>query len=355
MVSNDLIELRSDVIIMEALHDIALDLPPIERSKYVSVVTEAIVNNPDTQLKIINKLCKQVENLQQIDLEQCNKSMGNITKYHYYNVMLAAMDIINESEITSDIPNVVRMNKLHNILLENADDFIWAYKHSESLIKKAYLTLTRMMFITIDLSISDYIKKLDVSFKFNTKINPIPTKISSTLKDIDRMIGIFENGTWRGIMLAAKKSATKRTMKALDEMNGTEPPASMATEASIGATVGMIFSAPVPVKVIIGVIITLLCYRKITFYVAKAGGAFANFVRHCAELVKAHDACNRNQSESAIEKHNKFYNMMIGVADRIEAFFNKTSASAEKEVSEANKKDFNTNEITQINGMEFEL
>ena len=115
MMNRDLMELRSNELAMECLHDIAMDLPAIERSQYINIATEAMINNPDTQLKIINKLAKQVEGLQEIDLEQCRKSMGNITKYPYYDAMAKAIDIINDSEVTGDLPNVIRMNKIHTI------------------------------------------------------------------------------------------------------------------------------------------------------------------------------------------------------------------------------------------------
>lgn len=387
MMDRELLELRSNDIAMECFHDIAMDLPPIERSKYVDIITEAIVNNPDTQYKIISKLAKQVEDLQQIDLEQCRKSMGNITKYPYYDVLAKAMDIINESEVTADIPNVIRMNKIHTILLEHADDFIWGFKHNDMIITRTYILLTRLLFIMIDLSISDYIKKLEVNFKFNMKFNPVPSRVNRVCKDADSIIKLFEKGDWRAVMTACKKSATTQSMKALDEMNGTEPPSAMASEGfwedagklldtKVGEISDTVKAAnkksttmttlvnkikvfagnhKVATAVVATVIVIMISYRYIAFYVAKAGGAFSNFVRHCAELIKANDACNRNQSDSAVEKHNKLYAKMIGTADRIDAFFNKTSAAAEKEVKEANKKDFNTAEITAINGIDFDL
>ena len=231
MVNNELMEIRSNTIVMEALHDIAMDLPAAERSKYVQVATEAMATNTDTQLKIISKLAKQVNGLQQIDLEQCKKSMGDVTKYQYYDALAKAMEIINESEITSDIPNVIRMNKIHTILLDNREDFVWGYKKNEVLTMRAYCTLVRMLFIMIDLSISDYIKKMDINFKFNTKVDATPTKVSRFTTDTDRMIKLFESGEWRLLMNASKKAAANRTARAIDEMNGVEPPANMANEA----------------------------------------------------------------------------------------------------------------------------
>ena len=95
--------------------------------------------------------------------------MGDITKYQYYDALVKAMEIINESEFTSDIPNVIRMNKLHAILLDNRDDFNWGYKKNDLIIIKMYTLLTRLLFIMIDLSISEYVKKLEMNFKFNSK------------------------------------------------------------------------------------------------------------------------------------------------------------------------------------------
>ena len=337
MVNNELMEIRSNTIVMEALHDIAMDLPAAERSKYVQVATEAMATNTDTQLKIISKLAKQVNGLQQIDLEQCNKSMGDVTKYQYYDALAKAMEIINESEITSDIPNVIRMNKIHTILLDNREDFVWGYKKNEVLTMRAYCTLVRMLFIMIDLSISDYIKKLDINFKFNTKVDATPSKVSRFTTDTDRMIKLFESGEWRLLMNASKKAAANRTARAIDEMNGVEPPSNMANEA-----------------ITILVILTImLCYRTVAFYVAKLGAKFANVFRHSAELIKAYGEANRDQSSSAVERQNKMYNRMIGTADRIDAFFNKAAVQADAELKEANRKDLNTAEITTIDSIDF--
>ena len=367
MVNNELMEIRSNTIVMEALHDIAMDLPAAERSKYVQVATEAMATNTDTQLKIISKLAKQVNGLQQIDLEQCNKSMGDVTKYQYYDALAKAMEIINESEITSDIPNVIRMNKIHTILLDNREDFVWGYKKNEVLTMRAYCTLVRMLFIMIDLSISDYIKKMDINFKFNTKVDATPTKVSRFTTDTDRMIKLFESGQWSALMNASKKAAAKRTARAIDEMNGVEPPANMANEAiTININNGKQISIPTntaeiintianhpTASIIIAVLVIMLCYRTVAFYVAKLGAKFANVFRHSAELIKAYGEANRDQSSSAVERQNKMYNRMIGTADRIDAFFNKAAIQADAELKEANRKDLNTAEITTIDSIDF--
>ena len=367
MVNNELMEIRSNTIVMEALHDIAMDLPAAERSKYVQVATEAMATNTDTQLKIISKLAKQVNGLQQIDLEQCNKSMGDVTKYQYYDALAKAMEIINESEITSDIPNVIRMNKIHTILLDNREDFVWGYKKNEVLTMRAYCTLVRMLFIMIDLSISDYIKKIDINFKFNTKVDATPTKVSRFTTDTDRMIKLFESGQWSALMNASKKAAAKRTARAIDEMNGVEPPANMANEAiTININNGKSISIPTnsaeiintiakhpTASIIIAVLVIMLCYRTVAFYVAKLGAKFANVFRHSAELIKAYGEANRDQSSSAVERQNKMYNRMIGTADRIDAFFNKAAIQADAELKEANRKDLNTAEITTIDSIDF--
>ena len=367
MVNNELMEIRSNTIVMEALHDIAMDLPAAERSKYVQVATEAMATNTDTQLKIISKLAKQVNGLQQIDLEQCNKSMGDVTKYQYYDALAKAMEIINESEITSDTPNVIRMNKIHTILLDNREDFVWGYKKNEVLTMRAYCTLVRMLFIMIDLSISDYIKKMDINFKFNTKVVATPSKVSRFTTDTDRMIKLFESGQWSALMNASKKAAAKRTARAIDEMNGVEPPANMANEAiTINRNNGKSISIPTnaaeiintianhpTASIIIAVLVIMLCYRTVAFYVAKLGAKFANVFRHSAELIKAYGEANRDQSSSAVERQNKMYNRMIGTADRIDAFFNKAAVQADAELKEANRKDLNTAEITTIDSIDF--
>ena len=367
MVNNELMEIRSNTIVMEALHDIAMDLPAAERSKYVQVATEAMATNTDTQLKIISKLAKQVNGLQQIDLEQCNKSMGDVTKYQYYDALAKAMEIINESEITYDIPNVIRMNKIHTILLDNREDFVWGYKKNEVLTMRAYCTLVRMLFIMIDLSISDYIKKMDINFKFNTKVDATPSKVSRFTTDTDRMIKLFESGEWRLLMNASKKAAANRTARAIDEMNGVEPPANMANEAiTINRNNGKSISIPTnaaeiintianhpTASIIIAALVIMLCYRTVAFYVAKLGAKFANVFRHSAELIKAYGEANRDQSSSAVEKQNKMYNRMIGTADRIDAFFNKAAVQADAELKEANRKDLNTVEITTIDTIDF--
>lgn len=363
MMNRELLELRSNDIAMECLHDIAMDLPAGERSQYVNIVTEAMINNPDTQLKILSKLSKQVDGLQQIDLEQCAKSAGNITKYPYYDALAKAIEIINESEVTGDLPNVIRMNKIHNILLDNADDFIWGYKHNDFVITKVYILMTRLLFIMIDLSISDYVKALEINFKFGSKIDRTPIKVARVIKDADNMIKMFEKGDWRAIVNNAKKSATDRSMKALDEMEGTEPPASMANEAisikipknkTEAAKSIFKFADDHPKITIVAALITIfVSYRYIAFYVGKLGGKFANVFRHCAELIKAHDAASRNQSESAVERHNKVYNALVGMADRIDAFFSKAAREADAAVAKANKEDFNTAEITQIEQIDF--
>lgn len=373
MNNQELMQLRSDSMVMECLHEIAMDLPVSERAHYVDIVTEAMADNPDNQLKLIMKLSKQTESLQQIDLDQCQKSGGDITRYAYYDAMAQAMDIINESEFTRDIPNVIRMNSIHNILLNNRDDFAWGFKAKDTITMKSYILMTRLLFIMIDLSLADYIRKLDVSFKFNTKIKGTPKKVISAEKDADRMIKVFESGKWRTLMTSVRSASARRTARALDEMNGTAPPKSMATEASASFSITLPTSRTgafdpvsaagsafdwfkninVGFKIGAIVILILISYRHIAFLVAKAFGWFSNVVRHAADLIKAHEMANHNQSASAVEKQNKVYNALVGTADHIDAFFNKASAQADAAVSEANRTELNTNEINTINGIDF--
>ena len=44
---------------------------------------------------------------------------------------------------------------------------------------------------------------------------------------------------------------------------------------------------------------------------------------------------------------------MIGIADRIDAFFTKADVQANAEISELNRKEMSTTEISTINGVEF--
>ena len=168
-------------------------------------------------------------------------------------------------------------------------------------------------------------------------------------------------------MNASKKAAAKRTARAIDEMNGVEPPANMANEAiTININNGKQISIPTnaaeiintianhpTASIIIAVLVIMLCYRTVAFYVAKLGAKFANVFRHSAELIKAYGEANRDQSSSAVERQNKMYNRMIGTADRIEAFFNKAAVQADAELKEANRKDLNTAEITTIDTIDF--
>ena len=60
MISNEVLEIRSNDLIMESLHEIAMDLPPIERSQYEILLLRLLLlilkHSIESFLSLLNRL-----------------------------------------------------------------------------------------------------------------------------------------------------------------------------------------------------------------------------------------------------------------------------------------------------------
>lgn len=361
---------------LEQLRQISLDLPASERLHYGDIVMEAVTNGGKEGAVLYN-LYKELDKINDVEYGRIPDSKGDLTKYAYYDHMMKCIEVLSGLENAESIPNITRMNKLHNILLGHREDFVFGYKRNIDIITTAYVTLVLGLNAMIDFSISDYTKYLNLDFndRTNAKFN---RKESMLISQMDEMIKLFENGGWSYIIRLAKKTAANNTQEmfvTVDPANEAIKLGDLARKAISGISkarndladnvlvdntpggqneiktpfkfvLDMLKNCPTPVKIVVPLISLFLAMRGAMFVFGRMRGTIANFARNQSALLKAAiDANAADGSTKGVKAQTRMVKMLDGFADLIDSQYKKAEDKAKKDLTESNKANLGTDKV----------
>lgn len=376
-------------ILQEQLHAMALDQPVGDRAGYVSAALEALDEN-GSEAALLYQLFKELDKANDVEFGKVPDSKGDITRYAYYDHMVKCIETLSNFSGADAIPNVTRMNKLHNILLNYRADFEFGYKRDIVLITTFYDTIVVELYAMIDMCIADYTNYLKLNFndRNNGKFN---RKESVVISQVDSIIKIFESSQWSQIMRLAKDASVQVTSdpsyesyaateavkfqnwfanvgkaldKGLDKVDdGLKKTAELATPQGnlvvrgFAQVVSWFKSAKAPGKVTIvlgGIVAVLLIIRGALYVFGRVQAMMAGYARNQATLLKAAMDAERDNTSSAAEKQQKMVDRLQNTADLIDFKFKKAEAQAAKDIAASNKQVFTTAKVTAgLDGVDF--
>lgn len=375
----DIEAFRADAIVMENLTDMMMDQIGRDKFHYADIATEAMAN-PAQQANLLNKLFKDVQKVEQIDFEKIPDSKGDLTKYAYYDAMNDCIEVINKLMTGGETPGVVTMNKLHKILLDARNDFVFGFRTQNFVLITMYNLGVRSLYEMINVCVVDSTEHLRTKLSMKASA-PTAKQIRYITKSANQFIKLYESGQWTSLMKFFKSQGRSVT---------TSMEAYMPANEGIGDLIGMVnmaggaidngeklygqvkaipgqaqnawdkakgFVAGIPTSIkVIGVIISLFfIMRRLVFLFMRTMSSIKQSIKDQTEIVKASIANDNSGDASSIEKQKKLLERMEKTADTIDYRILKSEQAANKELQQSNRTSFSPSELQSITGSDFEL
>lgn len=378
--------LSQNQIVMENLLEMQVDQVGKDRYHYPQIVLEAAVN-PSQQASLLNKLFKDVQKVDQIDFAQIPDSKGDLTKYKNYDAMLDCINVIQKLNEGTQSPNVAALNKLHQILLDARNDFVFGFKTQNFIIMNMYNLGVRTLYELINVCIIDCTDHLRA--KLSMKVtSPTQRQIRYITKTTNQFIKMYESGQWRELMKHYKGSGhtvvveatmydgianeggfgdfLEFTQRAPDMLHNAEnayngngsfgglkniPGAVKDTWNKAGDFIKQI---PTSIKVIAILIGLFLLMRKLVYFFIQKMADLRSSLRDQAEIVRVSIA-NDTDGTQGVEKQKKLLDRLSKTADAIEYKILNNERGAKKDIEQSNRSTFNPAEVQSISGADFDF
>lgn len=328
--------------ILESLREIAVDQPISERAHYVETVLEATTNTANNT-RLVEQLYSDVMKSSEIDFGKIPDSKGDLTKYRYYEPMVRSLEILNELVKTNggQIITLNTANKLHMILLDARDDFVFGYKFDIDLIKYIYQNLVMALYELISCGISevaDFVRSAN-QITINATNKKTIKKSNRAVKSVNQFIKAYEAGQWSSVINNFKKNRS-------NFMGGA------ATESFSGSSIIAFLTAGVstPIAVILALITILFAIRGLVFLFYYGKTKIADYAKAQAELIKANIENDRDQSDTAVAKQQKMALKLESIAARLEGQRRRAEQAADKAITQSNKTDYTKQDM--VNNIE---
>lgn len=160
--------------------------------------------------ELVEALYKDVLSKGNVDYGKIPLSRGDITKVPYYKVMCDSIESLNKLVGDNANPDMVRMNTLHEVLVQERANFEFGFKANVEFIQYVYCALTEALMDLINANIVcyvDYLKEtrdIDMDPKFKK------TNDTTVAKSVDTFLSLRNKGEWGKLIAYYKKNVTKQ-------------------------------------------------------------------------------------------------------------------------------------------------
>lgn len=333
--------------------------------KYFDVATESI-SNPETRVKLVNKLYEDLMKHGYVEFGTIPKSQGDLTKYEHYKVMVDTIKRLGDLTAGMHNKEMEMTEKLFNMIIKCRSDFEYGFKFEIELLKFSYNTLVLALHKMIDITIASYInyvyetidhekasgdmvggpmtfaKEFSMSIKYPRSNYAGESKFDKLVivEGVRQVITIYEKGEWTDMVLSFKKGRNNwlGTVGALATSLGVVEPGSNR------GVVNITNSAGATVLGVVSLIVTIIAIRKIiyVFYASaykldeaiKRNKAFLEFTLKTS-----------SQPLSAIKKQEELLSFYNKIQDVIETKIFAEDVKASKSIKESNRQRFTITDL----------
>lgn len=379
-------EFYSYDIIVESFLEMQKDQIGRDRMGYLNVAMEAVAN-PQAQSILVNKLYKDVQKIESIDFGKIPDSKGDITKYNYYDQMYDCIELLNELMKDSPSNNLILMNKLHQILLNARNDFVFGFKANNFLIISTYNAMVANLHEMINICIVDVTEYLRASLEMKKDRNVI-RKARIAANNVSAFIRYYESGQWNTLIKFMRTATGTKAFEAVtmdisteaenDVLSGSNSAADIlnlitsagtAVTKVVGNVVGLagsVLKNPVKsftaiptiggkVGAVIGALIgLLLILRACTKYLYLGAANLSKSLRAQAEILRT--ASENDTSETTgVKFRTKIMNTMTKISDVIDYKLLKLEKEVSQDIQQSNRSDFSRKEMDAIGNSQYSL
>lgn len=256
--------------------------------------------------KLVEVLYKDIMSKSNADFDTIPQSRGDITKFQHYKNMSTAIDSLNQLLGDHANDNMVRMNDLHEAIIQERASFEFGYKVGIELLQYIYCTLVEALMDVINENIVNYVDYLketqDIELPPSLK-NKNKSRVDSA---VDTFLSLRKKGEWKKLIDHYRREYTKR---------------SLATAMIIG-TVS-----------VVGVVALLWAVRSLIYVYFYGAAKIDEKARAMSSYISA--VSSTETDPKALRRQNKANRQLENVAAFIEAKILKDDQIAKKELQKA--------------------
>lgn len=321
-----------------------------DKFEYFNIVLEGTV---ESNAILLQKLYDDIISKSNIDFGAIPDSQGCITKYKEYQLITTGMDYINRLFEGTHTEEVELMNKLHDMIIACRKDFEYGYARDVEMIKLTYCTSVYALHEMINFCVLIYTKQMRQNAGIQFDFRKTKKKNLLLIKNVKGLLRNYNSGQWATIMKEFRKNPTLGVSTSPATEAG--PISILVDSQSTGEMIStgvkaagaFITGIPLPIKVIIGAIALFIILRALIYYIYQAARGIKDELRSNKEFVDFAIAQEREDGapDRVVSKHSKLAERLESVANFIEVKILKQNATAEKELMESNRDNFQASDF----------
>ena len=370
-------------IVTEAVTEMMMSQVGSDRIGYMALATEAL-GDLTTQASMVQKLYKETQKLDGVDFGKIPDSKGDLSKYAYYDQLYDTIQLLNSISEGHQTVNLVAMNKLHQILLDARQDFVFGFKSDNYLITNTYKCMVMSLYEMINVCVVDataYLRE-KAAVRMNRKVEGRSREIT---RNVNRFIKMYESGQWATLMKVFKSGAAMNFVQAqesaaLEADNSTPGSGITATinfdpitpitkvmdgsKAIVSDVKKTVTAIPKLAKAVwnsgpLGkagsiIVVLLLILRPLTYLFMHGAAKLKDSIKNNSEILKA-SITNGSNTVDGTEAQKKLLEKLEKCSDVIEYNIIKSEREASVDMKKADREEFNPNEIRNLSGADFEF
>lgn len=284
--------------------------PPIERIAYKNYLLQelGIEEAPASEAVaigagravLVNALYNDIKNKANVDFGKIPESAGDITKLVYYKNMESAMRHLNDLIGENANPDMVRMNELHQAIIQERNNFEFGFKLNIAIIKYTYNTLCEALMDIINMNISSYVDYIRDTMDIQQVQGTQTAKSTdnTVTRAVDSFLDLRKKGEWGKLIKSFRSQYGKN-------LSG----AAVATGIFIGGIT------------IVGIIALLYGIRQLIYLYYHSLATVEEKARVMAEYVDEVKATETNSK--ALKRQTKMSSKLHRISDKINHTFSK--------------------------------
>jgi len=353
---------KLDDLAVEAFCELRADQNPKDILKYLDVATEGI-SNPQTRVKLVNRLYDDLMKKGFIDFDKIPLSKGDFTKYVHFQNLTKSIENMEKLFKGISTPEFELTQKLYNMIISCRADFEYGFKYDIELIMFSYNTLVLALHRILDIAMLSYIRHIRVqndtpsqsiiqgitkkatnvalNFKYAHATDMTPAATAERLliiEGVEKILKMYDKGEWTQMINSFKKGRN----------NWLGVIGQIAGHANLVADLGpMMVATPqgVAVVTVVTLIVFIISLRKIIYVFYSTAYKIDESVKRNKQFVEYTLQHSLDQSTDAILKQEKILEFYNRINDTIESKVFAENTKASKNLKAANKARFTIADI----------
>lgn len=176
-----------------------------------SSATEGIVNGAG-RAKLVEALYHDILSKKTTDFGKIPESRGNLSAVPYYKNMINSIHSLNDLVGDHANPDMIRMNELHEALIQERANFEFGFKLNIEIIMYVYNTLVEALMDIININIVTYVDYLKETQNISITVGKDVNTQNMVTKAVDTFLSIRKKGEWKKLVQSYREQYGARNL-----------------------------------------------------------------------------------------------------------------------------------------------